>query len=105
VRRGRDGESRGISPNESAGQCGPCVNGLAAIACALERIARGDARHLDRLDRWLGQVAGRGACAHPDGAVRFVASARRVFADEFDRHADGRCTGRGRPTVYLGDDR
>jgi NADH:ubiquinone oxidoreductase subunit F (NADH-binding) len=91
--------------DESAGQCGPCVNGLAAIAGALERIARGDARHLDRLDRWLGQVAGRGACAHPDGAVRFVASARRVFAAEFDRHAGGHCTGRGRPTLYLGDDR
>jgi NADH:ubiquinone oxidoreductase subunit F (NADH-binding) len=91
--------------DESAGQCGPCVNGLAAIAGALERIARGDARHLDRLDRWLGQVAGRGACVHPDGAVRFVASARRVFAAEFDRHAGGRCTGRGRPTLYLGDER
>ena len=29
---------------ETAGQCGPCVNGLHAIATALERVARRDAR-------------------------------------------------------------
>jgi NADH:ubiquinone oxidoreductase subunit F (NADH-binding) len=78
---------------ESAGQCGPCVNGLAAIAGALER-GRPDDRA--RLDRWLGQVAGRGACRHPDGAVRLVESALRAFADEFELHARGRCTGDGR---------
>ena len=32
------------------------------------------------LQRWAGLVAGRGACHHPDGFVRFVASALRVFA-------------------------
>jgi NADH:ubiquinone oxidoreductase subunit F (NADH-binding) len=65
--------------NESAGQCGPCVHGLAAIAGALEATVRGrDER--DRIARWCSQVTGRGACRHPDGATRFVASALEVFA-------------------------
>jgi len=81
----------------SAGQCGPCVHGLAAIAGALERTARlegGDER--GRVARWCGQVDGRGACRHPDGAVRFVASACEAFAPEFDAHAVHiRCTRAG----------
>ena len=65
--------------NESAGQCGPCVHGLAAIAGALEATVRGrDER--ERIVRWCSQVTGRGACRHPDGATRFVASALEVFA-------------------------
>ena len=69
---------------ESAGQCGPCVNGLAAIAGALERLAARNcgADDRERLDRWLAQVRGRGACRHPDGAAGFVASALRVFAED-----------------------
>jgi NADH:ubiquinone oxidoreductase subunit F (NADH-binding) len=82
--------------DESAGQCGPCLHGLAAIAAALERAARlegGDERR--RLARWCKQVDGRGACRHPDGAVRFVASALEVFAAEFDAHCGHRrCTAR-----------
>jgi NADH:ubiquinone oxidoreductase subunit F (NADH-binding) len=80
---------------ESAGQCGPCVHGLAAIAGALERLAACDVRHDERarLRRWLGQVAGRGACRHPDGAARFAASALRVFADEVELHLEaGACS-------------
>ena len=76
---------------ESAGQCGPCVHGLAAIADALERAARlerDDERA--RIARWAGQVTGRGACKHPDGATRFVASALEVFAGEFEWHATQR---------------
>ena len=64
---------------ESAGQCGPCVHGLAAIAGAMERLASGDAGDLPLLRRWLEQVRGRGACRHPDGAVQLVASALEVF--------------------------
>jgi NADH:ubiquinone oxidoreductase subunit F (NADH-binding) len=82
---------------ESAGQCGPCVNGLAAIAGALERMARNERDdERARITRWAGQVTGRGACKHPDGAARFVASALDVFAGEFDRHATHRnCSRRG----------
>jgi hypothetical protein len=32
-------------------------------------------------------VQRRGACAHPDGAARFVSSAAAVFREEFDDHA------------------
>jgi NADH:ubiquinone oxidoreductase subunit F (NADH-binding) len=86
---------------ESAGQCGPCVHGLAAVAGDLDELATGrDARAaLARLERRLGIVPGRGACRHPDGAVRFVASALRVFAAELERHLHGRCTATSREHV------
>jgi NADH:ubiquinone oxidoreductase subunit F (NADH-binding) len=78
---------------QSAGQCGPCRFGLPAIAGQVERLA--DVRRADpgRLHRWLGQVDGRGGCAHPDGAARLVRSALRTFGAELDRHAGGRCSG------------
>ena len=63
---------------ESAGQCGPCVHGLAAIAGALEATV-GGRNERDRIARWCSQVTGRGACRHPDGATQFVASALEVF--------------------------
>ncbi len=79
---------------ESAGQCGPCFNGLPSIATALADLARlrpaGPA--LANLQRWAGVVTGRGACHHPDGTVRFVASALTVFGAEIAEHARGRCT-------------
>jgi NADH:ubiquinone oxidoreductase subunit F (NADH-binding) len=77
---------------ESAGQCGPCVFGLDAIAGALERMAAGAGDERPRLGRWLGQVDGRGACRHPDGAARLVRSALEVFRHEFELHARGRCS-------------
>jgi NADH:ubiquinone oxidoreductase subunit F (NADH-binding) len=79
--------------NESAGQCGPCVFGLGAMADALDRL------DVDRLRRLAPQVSGRGACAHPTGATRFVASAVDVFADEIERHRAGRCFGAAHPPV------
>ena len=78
---------------ESAGQCGPCVHGLAAISDALVHLARRERSDRLRLGRWIDQVRGRGACRHPDGAARFVASGLDVFADEVDRHLHGRCSG------------
>jgi len=80
---------------ESAGQCGPCVHGLAAVADDLLNIVRGPDAEASRraLDRRLPQLEGRGACRHPDGAMRFVASALRVFAREVELHVThGRCT-------------
>lgn len=78
---------------ESAAQCGPCVFGLRAIADAVERLASGRAEvdDLARLERWSGQLAGRGACKHPDGAVGLLASGLRVFGAEFLRHARRTC--------------
>ena len=87
---------------ESAGQCGPCLFGLRATADALASIAACDAgcaRALERLRRLAPQVAGRGACAHPDGATRLVASALAVFADEIRHHLAGHCTARSSAPV------
>ncbi|HTZ91390.1 MAG TPA: NADH-ubiquinone oxidoreductase-F iron-sulfur binding region domain-containing protein [Streptosporangiaceae bacterium] len=79
---------------ESAGQCGPCFNGLPAIATALAAVARPrPARaELANLRRWAGLVTGRGGCHHPDGTIRFVATALEVFAGELAEHDRGRCT-------------
>ncbi|HEV2013177.1 MAG TPA: NADH-ubiquinone oxidoreductase-F iron-sulfur binding region domain-containing protein [Candidatus Dormibacteraeota bacterium] len=73
---------------ESAGQCGPCVFGLDWIASAMERAALGrtDRSDRDRLVRWAGQVSHRGACHHPDGAVRLLNSALRVFEGDLALH-------------------
>jgi NADH:ubiquinone oxidoreductase subunit F (NADH-binding) len=87
---------------ESAGQCGPCVHGLDAIAGALASLAAatGDGGVISRLERWCGQVTGRGACRHPDGVVRFLRSALDVFADEFEDHRrHGPCDACDRPPV------
>jgi NADH:ubiquinone oxidoreductase subunit F (NADH-binding) len=87
---------------ESAGQCGPCVFGLPAVADALESIAaarRGAAGALDRQPRLAAQIARRGACAHPDGALRFVESALRVFDREIQLHLSGRCSATHREPV------
>jgi len=80
--------------DQSAGQCGPCVNGLDAIATTLEQIRAGaDPRTLGRISRWASLAHGRGACAHPDGVVRFIRSAIDVFETEFADHTrSGPCT-------------
>jgi NADH:ubiquinone oxidoreductase subunit F (NADH-binding) len=76
---------------ESAGQCGPCMFGLPAIAQDMTAIAQGAARAADaqRLRRRLGVIPGRGACAHPDGAAGLTASALHVFARDLDAHLAG----------------
>jgi NADH:ubiquinone oxidoreductase subunit F (NADH-binding) len=79
--------------SQSAGQCGPCVHGLRAIADSVAAIARGVARpgELERVLRWTAEVRGRGACHHPDGAARFVESALTVFQAEIERHRREGC--------------
>jgi NADH:ubiquinone oxidoreductase subunit F (NADH-binding) len=73
---------------ETAGQCGPCVHGLAAIAETAAALAAGaDPDGAHELARLAAVVRGRGACRHPDGALRLLASALQVFAPEFDDHA------------------
>jgi NADH:ubiquinone oxidoreductase subunit F (NADH-binding) len=95
---------------QSAGQCGPCLNGLPAIADALEQVAFGaggsgrgaHARALRWLRELFGLVEGRGACNLPDGVTRLVASALRVFAADVRTHERGPCLGaRGRPVFAV----
>jgi NADH:ubiquinone oxidoreductase subunit F (NADH-binding) len=76
---------------ESAGQCGPCVFGLPAIADDLELLAAGraDASVIGRIDQRTRSVVGRGACRHPDGVSRMVRSALAVFASDAADHAAG----------------
>ncbi len=81
---------------ETAGQCGPCVHGLAALAETMKRLASSEAvpTDVDRLLRWARLIEGRGACGHPDGAVRQVTSALRAFAEHLPAHLGrGRCPG------------
>ena len=72
---------------QSAGQCGPCVHGLRAIADSVGALAAGTAAsgERERVLRWAGDIRGRGACHHPDGAIRFVLSALREFGDRPER--------------------
>jgi len=91
---------------ESAGQCGPCLNGLPAIAGALAELAGPGPRRATRqnAERWAGLVTGRGACGHPDGTVRFVRSALAVFAPEIGLHERGQCSATNRrPFLPLPD--
>jgi NADH:ubiquinone oxidoreductase subunit F (NADH-binding) len=80
---------------ESAGQCGPCVNGLPRISHLMDRLARGEWHGLPEireLERLQGLVRNRGACSHPDGSERFVRSTLRVFAEEVALHLEGGCS-------------
>jgi NADH:ubiquinone oxidoreductase subunit F (NADH-binding) len=73
---------------ESAEQCGPCVHGLAAVADRLEAFAwHGDAGGEHEVLRLASVIRGRGACRHPDGTLRLIASALEVFAEEWADHA------------------
>jgi len=92
--------------SQSAGQCGPCAFGLPAVAGDFAQLASGrpQGQVLDRLERRLAAITGRGACRHPDGATRLAASALAAFAPDARAHASHRpCRsgqhGRSRPAV------
>ena len=77
---------------QSAKQCGPCVFGLPAIADLASDLTAGRLTRAGRkrLDRYVHEVAGRGACRHPDGALRMWTSALTVFSVDVHRHRRGR---------------
>ncbi len=81
---------------QSAGQCGPCLNGLPALAQVFRDLAQpGDSDPLANAEhawRLASVVERRGACHHPDGTAKFVRSALGVFSAELDLHAQGWCS-------------
>ncbi len=88
--------------SESAGQCGPCLFGLPALAKTL-RLLRDGKLWRDgtrRLLRDVRAVDGRGACHHPDGAARLASSMLEAFDGDVDAHAAGHpCQDSGRTTL------
>ncbi len=88
---------------QSARRCGPCLNGLPALAGAVADVDRG-AAGTERAEQLARLVTGRGACAHPDGTARLVRSLLVAYADEVDAHAAGRCTFRD-DVIALGRER
>ncbi len=88
--------------DEGAGQCGPCVFGLPAIAELFDHLAGGrrGRRVEGRFVRLADRIAGRGACRHPDGVVQLARTALAVFADDVQRHRKGqRCGGEQHASV------
>jgi len=77
---------------QSAGRCGPCRNGLPAMAEELRALVDGGGS-VRRVEELCGLVVRRGACAHPDGTARLVASTLSRFGDEVDAHSMGTCLG------------
>ncbi|WP_028639183.1 NADH-ubiquinone oxidoreductase-F iron-sulfur binding region domain-containing protein [Nocardioides sp. URHA0032] len=82
---------------QSAGQCGPCLFGTAAVARDVSTLLYG--RPAPDVSARLHGLVRRGACAHPDGTAAFVASALTTMTAELDAHVDrGGC---GRPYLAV----
>jgi NADH:ubiquinone oxidoreductase subunit F (NADH-binding) len=81
---------------QSAGQCGPCLNGLPRLAEVFELMVGAPGRPapaaaIEEVRRIAGLVEGRGACHHPDGTVRLVRSALVTFSQDVLAHRAGSC--------------
>jgi NADH:ubiquinone oxidoreductase subunit F (NADH-binding) len=87
---------------QSAGQCGPCVHGLAAMAESFSALVAGEAADGERgrLLRWAAELPGRGACHHPDGAARLIRSSVATFGPLLETHRRRVC--RARPAGLPG---
>jgi NADH:ubiquinone oxidoreductase subunit F (NADH-binding) len=81
--------------SETAGQCGPCVFGLPALADALADLAyQGGGRAADQVAALVPLIEGRGACRHPDGATQLARSALTAFREDIWWHQErGPCYG------------
>jgi NADH:ubiquinone oxidoreductase subunit F (NADH-binding) len=76
---------------QSAGQCGPCRNGLPRLAQHMSLLAHGQGNEglLTEIDRIAGLVNGRCACHHPDGTARRLRSALQAFSGDIGWHCQG----------------
>jgi NADH:ubiquinone oxidoreductase subunit F (NADH-binding) len=89
---------------ESAGQCGPCVFGLSALADELDALVTGRlGATAERIAKLEAQIARRGACAHPDGTLGFVTSGLELFSDEVELHRRGTCSATSHAHVLPAD--
>lgn len=78
---------------QSAGQCGPCRNGLPHLEQLLHDLAytRVSDSLIKEIRRILRLVEGRGSCRHPDGTTRMIRSALRTFATDIEHHRHLSC--------------
>jgi NADH:ubiquinone oxidoreductase subunit F (NADH-binding) len=78
---------------QSARQCGPCLNGLPALANILTDLAYRQPRpdSVGEITRLAALVEGRGACKHPDGTARFLRSTMSTFSHDVELHLRGTC--------------
>ena len=93
---------------ESAGQCGPCVFGLPALADAPAGLAysggsggsAGRDRGIEDIAALIPLIERRGACRHPDGATQLVRSLLTAFPADAQWHQrQGACDGVRRPPL------
>jgi NADH:ubiquinone oxidoreductase subunit F (NADH-binding) len=74
---------------QTAGQCGPCIFGLPALADELADLAFGGGRPVVRRLRELSPlIERRGACRHPDGALQLARSAVATFGGDARWHEE-----------------
>lgn len=64
---------------ENAGQCGPCVNGLPALADAFSVATQGHEEAKNEVFRLGQMITGRGLCKHPDATARFAQHTMQKF--------------------------
>jgi len=79
--------------DESARQCGPCLNGLPRLAQLLNDLAYGRVNDslVKEIRRIVRLVDGRGSCRHPDGTARLVRSTLETFATDIEHHRRRSC--------------
>lgn len=90
----------GYFGGESAGQCPSCQHGLPWIAEQLRTIERGDGTDIqfDEVRVFAASLPRRGACALPDGAIRFLQSVFTNFSTVVEAHLAGEMIHQGDST-------
>jgi NADH:ubiquinone oxidoreductase subunit F (NADH-binding) len=78
---------------ESCGKCTPCRVGTERQIQILNDLAagRGTAGQLDELARWSEHMVDSSFCGLGQTAATATMSALKLFRDEFEAHATGKC--------------